>query len=413
MKIEGSSIAFIVICTGLVFLMTPALAFFYGGLERRKNVISTMMMSVVSLALATVMWFAVGYSLSFSGDGNLIGDLGHAFFQGVSDSESTRSLTIPDSLFAVFQMMFSIITVGILTGSVAGRMRFKPLLIFIVGWLLLVYYPFAHMVWDEGLLAQWGTIDFAGGDVVHITSGVSGLVLALVVGKRKDFNRLEYRPHNVPFVLLGAGLLWFGWFGFNAGSALAADGLAVHALVTTHLSAAAAMFSWILLEYLKNGKPSLVGASTGLVAGLVAITPGAGFVSTWSAVIIGLLVSPVCFYAIAIVKHKLGYDDALDAFGCHGVGGIFGGIVTGLFTTPELALDPDNIGLIYGNPRLFLVTIAAIVFTIVWSAGMTFVLIKGISFFMPLRVSDREEVIGLDDTEHGETAYPTFMGLDS
>ena len=413
MKIEGSSIAFIVICTGLVFLMTPALAFFYGGLERRKNVISTMMMSVVSLALATVMWFAVGYSLSFSGDGNLIGDLGHAFFQGVSDSESTRGLTIPDSLFAVFQMMFSIITVGILTGSVVGRMRFKPLLIFIVGWLLLVYYPFAHMVWDEGLLAQWGTIDFAGGDVVHITSGVSGLVLALVVGKRKDFNRLEYRPHNVPFVLLGAGLLWFGWFGFNAGSALAADGLAVHALVTTHLSAAAAMFSWILLEYLKNGKPSLVGASTGLVAGLVAITPGAGFVSTWSAVIIGLLVSPVCFYAIAIVKHKLGYDDALDAFGCHGVGGIFGGIVTGLFTTPELALDPDNIGLIYGNPRLFLITIAAIVFTIVWSAGMTFVLIKGISFFMPLRVSDREEAIGLDNTEHGETAYPTFMGLDS
>ena len=413
MKIEGSSIAFIVICTGLVFLMTPALAFFYGGLERRKNVISTMMMSVVSLALATVMWFAVGYSLSFSGDGNLIGDLGHAFFQGVSDSESTRGLTIPDSLFAVFQMMFSIITVGILTGSVAGRMRFKPLLIFIVGWLLLVYYPFAHMVWDEGLLAQWGTIDFAGGDVVHITSGVSGLVLALVVGKRRDFNRLEYRPHNVPFVLLGAGLLWFGWFGFNAGSALAAAGLAVHALVTTHLSAAAAMFSWILLEYLKNGKPSLVGASTGLVAGLVAITPGAGFVSTWSAVIIGLLVSPVCFYASAIVKHKLGYDDALDAFDCHGVGGIFGGIVTGLFTTPELALDPDNIGLIYGNPRLFLVTIAAIVFTIVWSAGMTFVLMKGISFFMPLRVSDREEAIGLDNTEHGETAYPTFMGLDS
>lgn len=413
MKIEGSSIAFIIVCTGLVLLMTPALAFFYGGLERRKNVISTMMMSVVSLAIASLMWFTVGYSLSFSGDGSLIGDFGHAFFSGVSDSVSTRGLSIPDSLFAVFQMMFSIITVGILTGSVAGRMRFKPLLFFIVGWLLLVYYPFAHMVWDEGLLAQWGTIDFAGGDVVHITSGVSGLVLALVVGKRRDFNRLEYRPHNVPFVLLGAGLLWFGWFGFNAGSALAADGLAVHALLTTHLSAAAAMFSWMLIEYKENGKPSLVGASTGLVAGLVAITPGAGFVSTWSAVIIGLLVSPVCFYAIAIVKHKLGYDDALDAFGCHGVGGIFGGIVTGIFTTPELALDPENIGLIYGNPRLFLVTLAAIVFTIAWSAGMSFVLIKGIAYFMPLRVSDKEEAIGLDDTEHGETAYPTFMGLDS
>lgn len=413
MKIEGSSIAFILACSGLVFLMTPALAFFYGGLERRKNVISTMMMSIVSLAIATVMWFLVGYSLSFSGDGALIGDLGHAFFKGVSDSVSTRGLNIPDSLFAVFQMMFSVITVGILTGSVAGRMRFKPLLFFIVGWLLLVYYPFAHMVWDEGLLAQWGTIDFAGGDVVHITSGVSGLVLALVVGKRRDFDRLEYRPHNVPFVLLGAGLLWFGWFGFNAGSALAADSLAVHALITTHLSAAAAMFSWILLEYMKNGKPSLVGASTGLVAGLVAITPGAGFVSTWSALLIGLLVSPVCFYAIAIVKHKLGYDDALDAFGCHGVGGIFGGLVTGIFTTPELALDPANVGVIYGSPRLLLVTVAAIVFTIVWSAGMTFFLIKLIAQFTPLRVSDKEEAIGMDDTEHGETAYPTFMGLDS
>lgn len=206
---------------------------------------------------------------------------------------STRDLAIPDSLFALFQMMFSIITVGILTGSVVGRMRFKPLLIFIVFWLLLVYYPFAHMVWDEGLLAQWGTIDFAGGDVVHITSGMSGLVLALVVGKRRDFDRLEYRPHNVPFVLLGAGLLWFGWFGFNVGSALAADALAVHAMVTAHLSAAAAMFSWLLLEYRENGKPSLVGASTGLVAGLVAITPGAGFVSIWSALLIGLMVSPV------------------------------------------------------------------------------------------------------------------------
>lgn len=413
MKLDHSSIAFILLCSGLVFLMTPALAFFYGGLERRKNVISTMMMSIVSLAIASLMWITVGYSLSFSGDGSIIGDLGHFFFKGVSDTASTRHLTIPDSLFALFQMMFSIITVGILTGSVAGRMRFKPLLFFIVFWLLFVYYPFAHMVWDEGLLAQWGTIDFAGGDVVHITSGVSGLVLALILGKRRDFDRLEYRPHNVPFVLLGAGLLWFGWFGFNAGSALAADSLAVHAMLTTHLSAAAAMFSWILLEYKENGKPSLVGASTGLVAGLVAITPGAGFVSTWSALLIGLMVSPVCYYAIGMVKHRLGYDDALDAFGCHGVGGIFGGIVTGIFTTPDLALDKGNIGLIYGNPRLFLVTLGAIVFTIVWSAGMTFIIIKVVGLFTRLRVSDKEEAIGLDDTEHGETAYPTFMGLDS
>lgn len=292
-------------------------------------------------------------------------------------------------------------------------MRFNPLLIFIVFWLLLVYYPFAHMVWDEGLLAQWGTIDFAGGDVVHITSGVSGLVLALVIGKRRDFDRLEYRPHNVPFVLLGAGLLWFGWFGFNAGSALAADALAVHAMVTTHLSAAAAMFSWILLEYRENGKPSLVGASTGLVAGLVAIIPGADFVPIRGALLIGLMVSSVCFYAIAIVKHKLGYHDALDAFGCHGIGGIFGGIVTGIFTTPDLALDKVNIGLIYGSHRLLLVTLMAIVFTVAWSALVSFGIIKVIGHFMTLRVSDREEAVGLDDSEHGETAYPTFIGLDS
>ncbi len=410
---DAGSIAFMIICASLVFLMTPGLAFFYGGLGRRKNVINTMMMCVIPIAVASVMWMICGYSLSFGGDGSLIGNFSHLFFNGVSETASTRGLEIPDALFAAFQMMFPIITVAILTGAVAGRMRFTPLIIFIIFWLLLVYFPFAHMVWDEGLLAQWGTIDFAGGDVVHITSGVSGLVLALVLGKRRDYNRLEYRPHNVPFVFLGAGLLWFGWFGFNAGSALAADGLAVHAFVTTHISAAAAMLSWLLVEKVLTGKFSLVGASTGLVAGLVAITPGAGFVSTWSSLLIGLCVSPVCYFAISVLKSKFGYDDALDAFGCHGIGGIFGGLVTGLFTTPELALDGNNIGLIYGNAHLFLVTIAAIIFTIVWSAVATFVIIKVISIFTSIRVEDRAEAIGLDDSEHEETAYPTFMGLDS
>ncbi len=410
---DSGSIGFIIVCSALVFLMTPGLAFFYGGLGRRKNVINTMMMSIAPLAVASLLWLLVGYSLAFSGDGKLIGDFSHVFFNGVKEISSTRGLQIPDALFSGFQMMFSIITVGILTGSVAGRMRFTPLVIFIVFWLLLVYYPFAHMVWDEGLLAQWGTIDFAGGDVVHITSGVSGLVLALVVGKRRDYDRLEYRPHNVPFVLLGAALLWFGWFGFNAGSSLAADGLAVHALITTHFSAAAAMFSWMMVEKVTTGKPSLVGASTGLVAGLVAITPGAGFVSVWSSLLIGLLVSPICYFAIAVLKAKFGYDDALDAFGCHGVGGIFGGIVTGIFTLPSLALDKANVGWLYGSPRLLLVTLAAIAFTVVWSALVTFVIINVIGIFMPLRVSDREEAIGLDDSEHEETAYPTFMGLDS
>lgn len=410
---DAGSIAFMIICAGLVFLMTPGLAFFYGGLGRRKNVINTMMMCAIPIAVASVMWMVCGYSLSFGGNGSLIGNFSHLFFNGVSESASTRGLAIPDALFAAFQMMFPIITVAILTGAAAGRMRFKPLVIFVVFWLLLIYFPFAHMVWDEGLLAQWGTIDFAGGDVVHITSGVSGLVLAILLGKRRDYDRLEYRPHNVPFVFLGAGLLWFGWFGFNAGSALAADGLAVHAFVTTHISAAAAMLSWLFVEKVLTGKFSLVGASTGLVAGLVAITPGAGFVATWSSLLIGLCVSPICYFAISVLKSKFGYDDALDAFGCHGIGGIFGGLVTGLFTTPELALDKHNIGLIYGNAHLFLVTIAAIIFTIVWSAVATFVIVKIISIFTSIRVEDRAEAIGLDDSEHEETAYPTFMGLDS
>lgn len=410
---DTGSIAFMLICSALVFFMTPGLAFFYGGLGRRKNVINNMMMCVAPIAIATVMWIVLGYSLSFSGSGKLIGDFSHLFLNGVSETASSRGLSIPDALFAAFQMMFPIITVAILTGAAAGRMRFVPLMIFIPIWLLLVYFPFAHMVWGDGLLAKWGTIDFAGGDVVHITSGVSGLVLALLLGKRRDYDRLEYRPHNVPFVLLGAGILWFGWFGFNAGSSLGANSLAVHAFLTTHLSAAAAMLSWLLIEKRQTGKFSLVGASTGLVAGLVAITPGAGYVPLWSALIIGLLVSPVCYFAIAVLKRRFGYDDALDAFGCHGIGGIFGGLVTGIFTSPSLALNKANIGLIYGNPRLFLVTIAAIIFTIAWSALATFIIIKIIGHFTDIRVTDREEAIGLDDSEHEETAYPTFMGLDS
>ncbi|MCI7678218.1 MAG: ammonium transporter [Streptococcus orisratti] len=410
---DSGSIAFMLICSALVFFMTPGLAFFYGGLGRRKNVINNMMMCIAPIAIASVMWIVLGYSLSFGGDGDIIGNFSHLFFNGVSETASSRGLDIPDALFAAFQMMFPIITVAILTGAAAGRMRFTPLLIFIAAWLLVVYFPFAHMVWDEGLLAKWGTIDFAGGDVVHITSGVSGLVLAILLGKRRDYDRLEYRPHNVPFVLLGAAILWFGWFGFNAGSSLGANGLAVHAFLTTHISAAAAMFSWMMIEKFQTGKMSLVGASTGLVAGLVAITPGAGFVSLWSSLLIGLFVSPFCYFAISVLKRRFGYDDALDAFGCHGIGGIFGGIVTGLFTTPDLALDKGNIGLIYGNPHLLIVTIAAIIFTIVWSAVATFVIIKVISLFTPIRVTDRAEAIGLDDSEHEETAYPTFMGLDS
>lgn len=411
---NSGSIAFIIICAALVFLMTPALAFFYGGLERRKNVINTMLMAVIPLGIASILWVVIGYSLSFSGDGTWIGNLSHVFFNGVSSSNNTlHRLEIPDGLFGGFQMMFSIITVAILTGSVVGRMRFTPLVIFMAFWLVIVYYPLAHMVWGGGFLAKIHSIDFAGGNVVHISSGVSALVLALVLGRRRDYARLEYRPHNIPFVLLGAGLLWFGWFGFNAGSALAANGLAVHALMTTNTAAAAAMLSWVLVEEITIGKPTLVGASTGLVVGLVAITPGAGFVSLWSSILIGALVSPISYYFISVIKHKFGYDDALDAFGAHGVGGIFGGIVTGIFTVPSLALEKGYAGLVYGSGKLLLAQLEAILFTIVFSAIATFIIIKAISLFMVIRVSDREEAIGLDDSEHDETAYPTFMGLDS
>lgn len=404
---ETGNIAFILICSGLVFLMTPALAFFYGGLERRKNILNTMMMVICTLGLASILWIAIGYSLSFSGDHLLVGNLDKVFFNHVS---MTKGDGIPEGLFAAFQMMFALIATAIITGSVVGRMKFSAIFLFIAAWIILIYAPLAHMVWGKGLLDAIGSIDFAGGNVVHISSGISGLVLAYVVGKRREYAQIEYRPHNIPFVVLGAGLLWFGWFGFNAGSALAADGLAIHALLTTNTAAASAMLSWMLIEKLVIGKPTVVGACTGAVVGLVAITPGAGFVSLWSSIIIGFLVSPFCFYFISVIKQKLQLDDALDAFGCHGVGGIFGGIMTGIFADPAVG---GKAGLCYGNVQLFLAQLESIVFTIVFAGLLSFVIISVIKFFMPIRVTDSEEALGMDRIEHDETAYPTFMGLDS
>lgn len=404
---ETGNIAFILICSGLVFLMTPALAFFYGGLERRKNILNTMMMVICTLGLASILWIAIGYSLSFSGDHLLVGNLDKVFFNHVS---MTKGDGIPEGLFAAFQMMFALIATAIIIGSVVGRMKFSAIFLFIAAWIILVYAPLAHMVWGKGLLDAIGSIDFAGGNVVHISSGISGLVLAYVVGKRREYAQIEYRPHNIPFVVLGAGLLWFGWFGFNAGSALAADGLAIHALLTTNTAAASAMLSWMLIEKLVIGKPTVVGACTGAVVGLVAITPGAGFVSLWSSIIIGFLVSPFCFYFISVIKQKLQLDDALDAFGCHGVGGIFGGIMTGIFADPAVG---GKAGLFYGNVQLFLAQLESIVFTIVFAGLLSFVIISVIKFFMPIRVTDSEEALGMDRIEHDETAYPTFMGLDS
>lgn len=403
----NGNVAFLIICSGLVFLMTPALAFFYGGLSRRKNILNTMMMVICSMGLASVLWIIIGYSLSF-GEGNaFIGSFDKLFLQNVS---MTAGDSIPEGLFVAFQMMFSLISVAIITGSVAGRMRFSAIFIFMLAWLMIVYYPMAHMVWGKGFLDQMGSIDFAGGNVVHISSGISGLVLAYVLGKRREFFQMEYRPHNIPFVVLGSGLLWFGWFGFNAGSALAADGLAIHSLLTTNTAAASAMLSWLLIEKIKLGKPTIIGACTGAVVGLVAITPGAGFVSLWSSFVIGTLISPLCYYFISVIKRKIKIDDALDAFGCHGVGGIFGGLLTGIFADPSVN---GRVGLIYGGTDLFVAQVLSIIFTIVFSGIASFIIIYLIRLFMPIRVTEKEEAFGMDKVEHDETAYPTFLGLDS
>lgn len=401
---DTGNIGFMIICTGLVFVMTPALAFFYGGLSQKKHLLNTMMMVIVTMGLASLLWIIIGYSLAFSGDNSFIGNLDKVFFNGVS-SESSSGL--PEGLFAAFQMMFVLITTAILTGAVAGRMRFSALLIFLSGWIILVYAPIAHMVWGGGFLDQIGSVDFAGGNVVHISSGISGLVLAMVLGQRKRKENESFTPHNVPFVVLGTGLLWLGWFGFNAGSALAADGLAVHALLTTNTAAAAGMMSWMMLEWLVKGKPSIVGSCTGAVVGLVAITPGAGFVSIGSALIAGLLVSPICFYGTRFVKEKLGCDDALDAFGCHGLGGIFGGLITGLLADPAIG---GETGLFFGGVDLFVAQILSILFTILFAGGVSFILIMVIKKFMPIRVSSSQEEKGLDHSLHNEQAYQDLLG---
>lgn len=404
---KTGNIAFMISCSALVFLMTPALAFFYGGLERRKNILNTMLMVICTMGLASVIWVVAGYSLSFSGQGLVIGNLNKVLFNHVS---LTKGSQIPEALFAFFQMMFALITTAILTGSVVGRMRFSAIFLFIALWLPLVYFPMAHMVWGGGLLHRLGSIDFAGGNVVHISSGISGLVLAIVLGKRREYQLTEYRPHNVPFVVLGAGLLWFGWFGFNAGSALGANALAIHALLTTNTAAACGMLSWMLLERVLHGKPTVVGACTGAVVGLVAITPGAGYVSLWSSLLIGTFVSPFCYFFIGVIKEKLALDDALDAFGCHGIGGIFGGVATGLFADPAVG---GKAGLLYGGTHLFVAQLLSILFTLLFAGLVSFMIIQIIKRFMPIRVSENEEAVGLDQVEHAESAYPTFMGLDS
>lgn len=406
--------SFMMICTALVFFMTPGLAFFYGGLVRRKNVCNTMMACVAIMGLSVLLWTMFGYSLSFGGNhAGIIGDFRWAFLNDVGWEAGPYADTIPHLVFAAFQMMFAMITPALITGAVVGRMRFKALFAFIALWSFLVYYPMAHMVWGEGgFLAAIGSVDFAGGNVVHISSGVSALVLATYLGRRKGYEKTSYRIHNIPFVVLGASLLWFGWFGFNAGSALAADGLAAHAFMTSAISSAAALVSWMLIDVIKDGKPTLVGASTGLVVGLVAITPGAGFVPIWSSYIIGALVSPICYFTMNFIKHKLKIDDALDAFGCHGIGGVWGGIATGLFAKTSINSVARWDGLVFGNVHLFVAQVLSIIITAAVAVVGTLICIGIIRIFTPLRVNQKEEALGLDISQHGENAYPSFNGFD-
>lgn len=412
--IDTGDTGFMMICSALVLLMTPGLAFFYGGMVRRKNVVNTMMTSIFVIGIATVMWVLFGYSLAFGVDHlGIIGDLSHLGLVGLTGKVGEYASTIPDLGFAMFQMMFAIITPALITGAVAGRMKFKALFLFIIFWSTLVYYPMAHMVWGiGGFLAKIGSVDFAGGNVVHISSGVSALVLCLVLGKRKDYGKANYRIHNIPFVVLGASLLLFGWFGFNAGSALKADGLAIHAFATTAISAASGMLSWMLMDILMAEKPTLVGCVTGLVVGLVAITPGAGFVPVWASLIIGFVGSPICYFMISKVKQKFDYDDALDAFGCHGIGGVWGGLATGLFTQTSINSVAKWNGLFFGDTHLFIVQVISILVTIVVAVVGTLICIGLVRLFTPLRVEKRDEQVGLDLSEHNETAYPSFNGLD-
>lgn len=422
---DTGSTGFMLVCTMLVFLMTPGLAFFYGGLARRKNVTNTMLMTFIVIGVVGVLWVVAGWSFAYGGDGSI------SFFGGFDQllclpivqqvldeaANPPADATYPSIVNIAFQMAFAMITSTIITGSVAGRMKFKAVTLFLAFWVLVVYAPLAHMVWGgAGSLIgeQIGALDFAGGDVVHISSGLTGLVLCLALGGRRGFGVMSYRPHNVPFVALGASLLWFGWFGFNSGSEFAVDGVAALALLNTVTASAAGLASWLVVERLVTGKPTLVGASTGLVAGLVAITPGAGFVEPWAALIIGAAVPPVCFFAISNLKARFGYDDALDAFGCHGIGGIVGGVLTGLFCVPELSWT-DFGGLFYtGDPTLLIAQVLGIVVTIAIVLILDLVLVLVVKALCggSLRVDEADEALGLDISEHGESAYPAFTGLD-
>ena len=396
--------AWMLISTALVLLMTPALAFFYGGLVRSKNALNTMMMSFISLGFVGVLWAVVGYSLALTAGNNWLGDLSLAFLNGVGldATGAVVPITIPHALYMAFQATFCIITAALISGAIVERMRFSAYLIFICLWSLVVYAPVAHWVWGGGWLADMGAWDFAGGTVVHVNAGAAALVAAFVVGKRSDYGHASILPHNIPTVLLGAGLLWFGWFGFNAGSALAASPIAGLAFVTTMLAPAATLIVWTFLDMLRSGKPTAVGCATAIVVGLVAITPAAGFISPMSAIVLGGIAAVPSYLAL-IIRSKTSLDDSLDVVAAHGVGGTVGALLTGVFA--DKALNGVFDGALHGNPAQVGIQAAAVLTAIVYSGGMSFILLKLISLFIPLRASKADESTGLDVTMHGEEAY--------
>jgi Amt family ammonium transporter len=405
--VDTGDTAWVLVSSALVLLMTPGLAFFYGGLVRRKNALSILMQCFMMICLVTLQWVVFGYSLAFGPDkGGWIGGLDWLFLKGVGlEPYADYSATIPHQLFMVFQMMFAVITPALILGAFAERMKFVTFCVFSLLWATLVYDPVCHWVWAVGgFLRKMGALDFAGGTVVHINAGVAALASALVLKKRLGYPAQMSPPHSLPFAVLGAGLLWFGWFGFNAGSALGAGSLATNAFVVTHVATAAAGFTWSLLDWKFNGKPTALGMITGAVAGLVAITPASGFVDPLGAIAIGAGASVLCYFAVAFCKVKLGYDDSLDAFGVHGVGGMWGAVATGLFATK--AVNPAGAdGLFYGNPAQLVIQIKATVITVVYSFVVSFVILKVLDLVMGLRVSQNEERIGLDLTQHRETSY--------
>jgi len=424
--VDSGDTAWMIVATALVLLMTiPGLALFYGGLVRRKNVLNVLMQCFIITAVISIEWVVCGYSLAFGSSKGIlapyIGNFDWAFLNGISLNDLSPYFishsqvtangdaigTIPHLIFIMFQCMFAVITPALIIGAFSERIKFKGFLVFTILWSLFIYNPVAHWVWSaDGWLFKMGALDFAGGTVVHINAGIAAIVMALMLGKRRDYKGHAIPPHNITLVVIGAALLWFGWFGFNAGSGLAADGLAANALMVTHIAAATAALTWVLLDWFIGKKPTIVGVCTGAVAGLVAITPAAGFVGVTGALIIGLTVSVICFIMVAYVKPKLGYDDALDAFGVHGIGGIVGAILTGVLATP--AIQSAYSGAAFGNFHQLAIQLIAVTATIAYSGIGTFLLFKITERLIGLRATDKEEAVGLDETQHGETAYTAF-----